>query len=472
MGEFIKSSGIYTLGTLSERAIQIILVPIIARTLGVAGLGIVETITVGALFLQIFLTSGMDAATARFYVAATSDDEKRKFASTALIHVTTLTAITLIVLIPFSSLWSELLFGNDEYTEPIALALFAYSSLTFATYVRNILRIDFRAKTYALLSVGVLLTQLTMVLIFVVWLELGPSGIFISIMIAHLVIAAIAFVAVRRSLVPLTWSAAAWKDLIRFGLPIMPFALAAYALVSADRFFINVHEGVEAVGIYAVAAKIGGIVSIGMAGVRQAWGPYVYATFNAPDAPARFGRIFLLTAAIVTAMVVGLSLLGRELVLLFAGDEFLEASELVLPLSIAAATVAIGFVYSVGFGITRRTGLMSILGIVSAGVAISLNAVLVPQYGLAGAAIGTAVGGTVYAALLSTISNRQYRIDYDMLGTLVLVGTGAIALVAWYQFLTPATPSNLIFRFLLSAVAISAIGLVAYSRGLRGMTRP
>ena len=73
----------------------------------------------------------------------------------------------------------------------------------------------------------------------------------------------------------------------RFGLPLVPAALALWAINFIDRFFIDAYKGQAEVGIYSLAVRIASVIVFLMTAFQLAWPAFAYsirttATRSAP----------------------------------------------------------------------------------------------------------------------------------------------------------------------------------------------
>lgn len=193
----------------------------------------------------------------------------------------------------------------------------------------------------------------------------------------------------------LRWDAAAHADLslmVRYSTPLVVNALtASVVLQSADRLLVSHYLGLPAAGIYHVAQQVGLAMFVIVQSLNLVWNPWFHERMK-EDGPA-------VRRQVVRAMYGGfaaLAGLGALATLaiwwLFPyliGAQFL-AARAVFPWLMAAGVLNGMYVFVASplfyFGQTRQL-MWCNLG--TAGVLILLGVVLVPAYGLLGAAITT-----------------------------------------------------------------------------------
>src|SRR5664279_5847448 len=92
----------------------------------------------------------------------------------------------------------------------------------------------------------------------------------------------------------------------RFGLPLVPSALALWAINFIDRLFIGGYKGQAEVGVYSAAIKIASVITFVMFAFRTAWPAFAYSIED--DRDARHTYAFVLTYLLVIASWLALAL--------------------------------------------------------------------------------------------------------------------------------------------------------------------
>ena len=145
-----------------------------------------------------------------------------------------------------------------------------------------------------------------------------------------------------------------------------------------------------------------------------------------------------------------------------ATPEFFPAAALIPIISFALVFDGMGFMFNIGALFSKKTILRTISVTVAAAVNVGLNFVLIPRYGMMGAAWATFIGFLVQMSTTLFLSLRVYHVPYRydrLLGMLVaaLAIYGASALVDTSSVLTSiAIKVPLVMLF---PVALVAAGL-------------
>ena len=82
------------------------------------------------------------------------------------------------------------------------------------------------------------------------------------------------------------------KELLRLGLPLVPSFAFLFILMHSNKYILEWHSGLEAVGIYSIGFNFGMAISIITGGIATAWYPFFMSYLNKLDeARLVFGRI-------------------------------------------------------------------------------------------------------------------------------------------------------------------------------------
>lgn len=206
------------------------------------------------------------------------------------------------------------------------------------------------------------------------------------------------------------WGRAEDKDiklLLAYGFPLaINFALT-WVVASSDRFLLTWLENVSEAGKYAVGydlaqQSIGLILSI----VNLAAYPLAIHALErggiteAREQLKKNGEV-IFTVAICASAV--LSILAPEVVNLFLGVEYRSGALEILPL-VALATALAGiksYHFDIAFHLGRATKWLITISVLAAVTNVLLNLVLIPKFGILGAAYSTVL--TYLASLLASI---------------------------------------------------------------------
>jgi len=201
-------------------------------------------------------------------------------------------------------------------------------------------------------------------------------------------------------------------------LPMLFLAGMQVVNRKADVIMLGSIEGTNAAGLYSVASQGADVVLFVLVAINSALGPTV-AALHARGEPARLQYVVTRAAraTLLASFLVAVTLiLLRGVYLGLFGEEFVAASTALTILTVANLLhVAFG---SVGVLLVmtgnerlaaKGIGLTVVLNVV-------LNAILIPRYGLAGAAVATATSMAAGTGLLAFWVVRRLGIDPTAIG--------------------------------------------------------
>ena len=160
---------------------------------------------------------------------------------------------------------------------------------------------------------------------------------------------------------------------------------------------------------------------------QLAWLPFVFSTARQTNAHEVFSRV--LTYFILAALFVSLALsaLAKEVLAIMATPEFHDAYK-VIPL-VALSYVVFGCytIVSVGIYLESKTKFLAIIIGGAALINLALNFLLIPEYGMMGAAVATLISYVLTPIAAYLVSRRLYAVKYEW-GRILKMATVAAVL--------------------------------------------
>jgi O-antigen/teichoic acid export membrane protein len=217
-------------------------------------------------------------------------------------------------------------------------------------------------------------------------------------------VGAIAWVAARDGSFSLRPSGPLLIEELRFGSRAIVGTIAERLQFRADTFLVNLIVGVRATGIYSVTSGLAETLWY----VPNALGTVMFS--RAVDPTADAGRIAAVltrtTLAVAILTAIPAFALGPRLVRLVYGSAFTDAGvalRLILPGIVAYSVVAILSRYIVGRG---RPGTGTIILVIGLGANVACNLVLIPRFGINGAAASSSISYILTAFITLAVFRR------------------------------------------------------------------
>jgi O-antigen/teichoic acid export membrane protein len=146
-----------------------------------------------------------------------------------------------------------------------------------------------------------------------------------------------------------------------------------------------------------------------------------------PEGPRLFAKVLSYLIAAYCALSLVLALFAKEVIQVMAAPSFVASYVIIPVVLLAYAFWVISIVLDAGIYITRKTGYKPLLLAAGAVTNIGLNLLLIPRFGMMGAAYATAVGFIVFVIFTYVVSMRLYPVPYEYGKILICIG-GAVLL--------------------------------------------
>jgi O-antigen/teichoic acid export membrane protein len=426
----VKQSAIYGLGGIVARLLAVLLLPLYTSYLGTAGFGKIETIVALTTVLVVVLRLGISSAFFRFYFDAPNPERRTLVVRTSFWFTMTMATAGLVAGCILATPIAHLLrLGDDPWLVRAGfVGLWAqrnYEQLT------SLFRVEERPVAFLSASIANIFITVGATVLLVVGLHKGPTGAVAGNFLGTLTVY-FALLAYRRYQLGLQFDRGLLRAMNRFGMPLVPSALALWAINFIDRFFIAVFKGQAEVGVYSLAVRASSVIVFLMVAFRLAWPAFAYSIED--DSVAKRTYAFVLTYLLLfcswVSLVLGLLSPWIVQVLAPTKPEFHRASEAVGILAFAGTAYAGYTVLAVGVGRARRTQFNWVVTGAAALVNVALNLALIPPYGMMGAAISTAAAYVAIFIGMTLNAQRVWPVPYQWrrVLTLSLVAVGLLVL--------------------------------------------
>ena len=435
-GALTRSSVHYIISLVLTRGLYFLMLPVLTAYLDPAAYGLFDLITIMGSLVLVVASLEISQALGRFVPEVRDDpDESRAYASTAFVAVVVGYMIFAVLTLAFADPLARWLLGDSEQAHLIRLAVLSYAALAFLYVQQAVLRGQLRSADYTRLSVLSAVVTLGAMLVVLIVLEGGVVHLLIAQTLGAVTGLTYGAWLTHRT-ITFRFDAARYREMLLFSLPFVPSTLGVLATQYIDRLAISDLMSLSDVGIYSVASRIALLVTLAMLGVQSALSPLIYSRFKDPETPGQIATIFRVTlvGGLMLYLLIGFN--ARHLVVLFSSPAFLNAAA-VLPLLALAAFMRVAYIFTPGLDIAKRTGLIAVLNIGSAVLNTVLNYLLIPVWGLEGAALATLLSALALIFGYALLSQREYPVPHKW-GAAIL----CTALTITWMFFWPRLPSG------------------------------
>lgn len=436
---FFQDTIIYGLATVLPKVMGIILVRLHTDALPREGYADVTAFYVGAAFLNIIFTLGLETAFFRFFAQS---EDKEKVYSTTFIALTVSTIIAGILV--FASRHAIV----DGLDIPVAyfyylLGIVLLDTLVVAPFAY------LRARGKAMQFAGIKMVNLAVFVglnFFFLWAIPKFNMIFnwydvqdlrTYIFIANLAASAITLLLILPQFfrVKLIFDTKIFKTLWRYGWPIMVAGLAYQVIAQLDKLFVN-DINKEIGGAYAACYKLAVFMTIFIQAFRLGAEPFFFNQAKEKNAPVTYAIIlkyFVIVGAIGFVLItVFVDLIKNQLV---NDASYHIAMEIVPYILLANLFLGIYHNLAIWYKLTDQTTYGMYFSLLGALVTIVINIVLIPIVGFMAAAYAALAAYATMTVVSYLVGRKKYPIPYEIgrIGLYMLVAV-VISFVSFYFF--------------------------------------
>ena len=403
---FIKSGSIYLFSSLISKAVPFLLLPVMTNYLSPEEFGKVSIFMVLVTSLSAFVGMQMQTNIASNFYSYS----KEKF-SLMMGNIFIISSMSTLILLIISMIIG--LHFKSIFSIPIqfiyAIPLICFFSMA-NTVNLALLRNEERALAFGLFEVSNTLIKNSISLLFLIVIGLGWLAIYWSTIISSLIffVASILYL-INRNYVTLKYNRSEVCDILSLSLPLIPHAIAGMVLNVGDRLFIEQLISIEAVGIYTLGYSFGMIMMLFTDAFIKAWSPWFYRKMQNPDMESKLLIVkytyLYIFGSFLFSIALGLS--GKILLPYIASEEFHEASDYIIVISIAYAFRGIYQIMLPYMVHIKKTIYITYSTFLSSALNIALNYFLIVEFGVIGAAYATIFSFFCGALLLTLFQMRS-----------------------------------------------------------------
>lgn len=450
----LKHGGTYLAGIVLYRLASFVMLPVYTRVLTPEDYGILEILALSSDIISMLAGMGIGAGVTRYYYLATDDRDRARVVSTAALLLGAIFAVVAAAGVGLAAPLASLLLGSADKAPLIALAVAGLALGMLVEVPLVVLRT--KQQSHAVLFAGLirLLLAVSLNILFVVVLRMGVRGVLFSTIVAAVLVGGVLTVRLFREH-GIELSGATARQLVRYGAPLVVWNLSSFVLHFSDRYFLRISTSLDVVGLYSLGYKLAMLVSLFvMTPFSDIWFPKAMEIVRKEGEAGKpiLRNILSFYNLVLVTMALGVALFTADVVHVFIGPGFQGASEPVAVLALAMVFFGYRPISQVGAMISEKTGAVAAASATAAAAVLLLNALLVPRFGMMGAAYATLGAFVIEFAVMRTLSERYFPLAFSFGAQFAPL---ALALVVWLAVtLTLPASVSLIVSVLAKTVAM------------------
>lgn len=425
--KFIKSSGIYFVGTVLTKLISFLLLPLYTAYISPSDYGVYDLYNAYISFLCSVLFLDIWAGIMRFMYDYTGEEKKKPIScGMAIFSISSIlyTAVLIIILALF----------DIEYP----LLLFAYGILmNLQTLVGYIARGYGKNVLYT--SAGLIGSVVTIIfnIILLVNCKMDYSALFIASCIGYVVNIAIVVFGVK---VPHVFSfknfdKQLFQEMLRFSLPLCLNSVAYWFLTSYNRVAISAALGTEVNGYYAIAGRFGSMITLFTTCFQMAWQELAFAKSAKETDNGKFYTVAI--NSYIKSMGCGLVLLIPIIYIIYPfmiNDSYNTGKELIPLYLMGTILSTISSFLGNTFSAIKKNHLLFVTMLVGSVVNVASIHLLLPVIGIQASNLALLLGFALITITRIILLKREMELKIEYTSIVLLIVLFLIASICYLKF--------------------------------------
>lgn len=460
---FVENLLVYGLGGIISKIIPLIMVPIVTRLMPDATyFGLSDLSNTAVSFASAFAVMGMYDAMYRMFFEKDDEWHRKRVCSTALLFTLATSLIVFLAMLLAREWIAGFFFGDRRYTDIVYLS--AMATLVGATnsIISAPTRMQNRRGIFLITNtIGPLLSYMVSVPMllngyYVIALPLAAvvSGLTMEIVFGTLN---------RRWFGLRRLDFGLLRQMLAIGVPLLPNFLIYWVFNSCDKVMITNMIGIGAAGIYSVGSKLGHASQLIYTAFAGGWQYFAFSTMrekNQVEANSRIFEFLGILSFIATSFICAWS---YPIYLLLFTEDY-RSGYIVAPYLFLAPLLQMLFQVACNqFLIVKKT--WPNMFILSAGALVNvvINYMLIPAFGIEGAAIATLMGYVVSDVVCIIV---LCRMGLMMISGRFILASAVMAsfMIAWRILFSTHVPGGTI-----GAIAVSVILIGLYRKDIANL---
>lgn len=438
----------------------LLLLPLYTGTLSKQEFGSYIAVKTNAELLTYILHFGLTAAVSRLYFDYRAAGDGRAYLVSLALWFP-LQAIGVGLLMTLAGQWVWQALTPDVAAWPYLAFAFAIGSVNFYYSLATVaLRAEQRVKlfvTVQLIVAGVLVVSAFLLLAVA---RLALPGLMLALLVSPLC-GCVVLPWLMRGAGPLRIDFGHVRRSLQYAWPIVLGLLAYFALNRANILILQQYVSVRELALYGLAQQLSLVVAIGAAAAAKALQP---ALFAAPAAalPGLLRLTMRLFVAGMSCLASLVCLFSTDILRIAAPRSYAGSLDILLILVTGAFAYSLTIASDTAVLCHRRPGASAAIAVLGAGLSVVLALVLIPAYGLIGAA-----AALLTASLAVTLVANSLALRLTGFNNLTAIVPGLLAVAAsavaarCVHGAGVSLGTDLALRAVLAVAVIACHGLVA-----------
>ena len=421
-----KNTLLVFVGTGGSRIIGLLMLPFYTRWLSLGDYGTTDIINVYVALLLGLATGCISDSV--FVFPKGQPVEKQKYYFSSGLFFSFISLIITAVLFELAGMIFEYNSISNSFTANIWLIYGLLVTTFLQRYIQQFTRSIDKMVVYSIS--GVVLTAGTALFSFLIIPRWGVYGYVMAMILANLS-AAIYSLLFSKAFKYINIKAirkAECVEMLKYSLPLVPNSIMWWLVNALNRPIMESLSGMDSIGIFAVANKFPGMVAIIFSVFAASWQISVLEEFGKEGYSKFYNKMFRLVVFGLMLMFFMIAAGSKLLVTIFTTADFYEAWKYIPVLTLGVVFSNISSFTGCNFSATKESKYFFYSSIYGSLLAIILNFLLIPLWGVMGAALsvllsfsGMAISRIIYSSKYVKIKNIGIYLLMLLIGILTIM---------------------------------------------------
>jgi len=390
----LKGSVAVTIAESITKIISFLLLPLFTYYLSPKDYGITSMVMIVTTFLGLLYNLGMVSATTRLYHDTDSHLKKQELIGSSFYFFLFFPLIFMVLITLSGAYVFPLIFNEFDFYPYGFLAVLLAFFIQPKRIWTLLYTLQYKIQITAIYSVISVVISISVSLLLVVVFKMGALGKILGMFPSVLLLFIISYNKINKYTKG-KWSFFSIKKQLKFGFPLIP-AIWSYEILNiADRYILERMTDLATVGIYSMGYQIAQIPLFFVLGMRKLWNPVFYENMNKGDYKT-LKRLVGYYVSFLSILCLLTILFSKEIFLLFVNNRYYDAIPVVSVIVIGVFFSALLTLTNSILGFYKQFWRTSKIALIASIMNIVLNIILIPYYGIMGAAITTTISYSLY----------------------------------------------------------------------------
>ena len=405
--QFGKDSLVYGIGSVINRFIGLLMLPLFTSYLNPDEYGILAMLALMTMVVHPIFSLGLSAAMGAFYFEKPNPKTKGEVVYTVCFINVICAFILLILAWSFSEFICDILNIERSYSNLVGLSLTGTSLLIISTAFMQKIQFEKKPLTYVGITLSSAFAAIIISLFTITMLHWGVFGMVLGQLIGNFMSFLCFFIFGTKDISP-SLNKKLIPELLNLGLPMVPSLGFILIIMHFNKYILQVFSDLHTVGVYSIGFNLGMALSILTSGITTAWYPFFMEYINKQDEAKKvFPKVVKYYIYIVGIICIAFFIFAKPIVYILTAQPYHEAW-LVVGFIAAANFISTIFNFLLpGVYFHKEIKILPLIQGATVIILIPITFLFINHFNMLGAAISV-MFGNILMVLLMYLWN-QYR---------------------------------------------------------------